>query len=190
MRLKVKLAKRALFSTAAWRSRFYSYPWRSSFIHLQRRHHTKRRESPLLAKEGTFLIEGILLVIRNLLQLLGSFTCRKVGTWDKLFNFPSGGRHAEDFVNRKKSNGFGRVWTRELGNQRASMRTTRPPKPSKMGLTQPNPAFYEMGTESSPLCVQLIGSEVVHCHYLIPRAGMHGTLFPHRRKPSYHDIVT
>jgi hypothetical protein len=75
-------------------------PWRSSLIHLHRRHHTKRRESPLLAKEGTF-IEGILLAIRNLLQLLGSLTCRKVGTWDTLFNFPSEGRHAENFVHRK-----------------------------------------------------------------------------------------
>jgi hypothetical protein len=92
-------------------------PWRSSLIHIQRRHHTKRRESPLLTKEGTF-IEGILLAIRNLLQLLGSFTWRKGGAWDRLFNFPSEGRHAEDFVHRKKSNGFGRVWTRELGNQR------------------------------------------------------------------------
>jgi hypothetical protein len=75
-------------------------PWRSSLIHLQRRHHTKRRESPLLVKEGTF-IEGILLVIRNLLQLLGSFTCHKVGTRDRLFNFPSDGRRAEDFYTEK-----------------------------------------------------------------------------------------
>jgi hypothetical protein len=44
-----------------------------------------RRESPLLAKEGTF-VEGLLLAIHNLLQLLGSFTCRKDGTWDRLFN--------------------------------------------------------------------------------------------------------
>jgi hypothetical protein len=75
-------------------------PWRSSLIHLQRRHHSKRHESPLLAKEGTF-IEGILLAIRNSLQLLGSFKCRKSGTWDRLFNFPSEGRHAEDFVQKK-----------------------------------------------------------------------------------------
>jgi hypothetical protein len=33
--------------------------------------------------------------------LIGSFTCRKVGTWDRLFNFPSGERQAEDFLNRK-----------------------------------------------------------------------------------------
>jgi hypothetical protein len=30
------------------------YPCRSYLIHLQRRHRTMRRESPLLAKEGTF----------------------------------------------------------------------------------------------------------------------------------------
>jgi hypothetical protein len=31
------------------------FPYRSSsLIHLQRRHRTKRHESPLLAKEGTF----------------------------------------------------------------------------------------------------------------------------------------
>jgi hypothetical protein len=74
--------------------------WRSSLIHLQKRHHTKRRKNPLLAKEGTF-IEGILLAIRNLLQLLESFTCRKVGTLGRLFNFPSERRRAEDFVHRK-----------------------------------------------------------------------------------------
>jgi hypothetical protein len=78
------------------------YPLRSSLIHLQRRHRTKRRESPLLAKEGT-VIEGIWLATRNSPQLLGSFTCHKVGTWDRLFNLPSGGRHAEDFLHRKNS---------------------------------------------------------------------------------------
>jgi hypothetical protein len=30
-----------------------------------------------------------------------SFTCRKVGTWDRLFKFPSEGRHAEDFYTQK-----------------------------------------------------------------------------------------
>jgi hypothetical protein len=80
-------------------SRLFSHPSCSSFIHLQRRHHTKRRGSPLIAKEGTF--EGIYLASRNSLQMRGSFTCRKVGTWDVLFNFPSEGRHAEDFYIQK-----------------------------------------------------------------------------------------
>jgi hypothetical protein len=126
-----KVARRSLFSTAALRSWLYSYPWRSSLIHLQRSHHTKRRKSPLLAKEGTFN-QGILLAIRNLLQLLGSFTCRKVGTWDRLFNFPSEGRYAEDFWHRKIQRlrpGLN-PRTRE---PEASMRTTRPPKPFRTG---------------------------------------------------------
>ena len=41
------------------------------------------------------------LVIRNLRKSLGSFTCRKAGTWDRFFYFPYGGGHAEDFYDRK-----------------------------------------------------------------------------------------
>jgi hypothetical protein len=57
-----------------------------------------RRESHLLAKEGTI---GIPLSARNTLQRKGSFTCPKVGTWDRLFNFPSEGRRAKEFLRRK-----------------------------------------------------------------------------------------
>jgi hypothetical protein len=57
--------------------------------------HTKRHERPLLVEEGT--ISGIFLAIHNSRKLLGSFTCRKAGTWDRFFYLPSGGRHAEDF---------------------------------------------------------------------------------------------
>jgi hypothetical protein len=32
---------------------------------------------------------------------LGSFSCPKAGTWDRLFYFPSEGRHAVDFSSRK-----------------------------------------------------------------------------------------
>ena len=53
---------------------------------------TKRRERPLLAKEETK--PGILLAIRNLRKSLGSFTCRKARTWDRVL-------HAEDFYARK-----------------------------------------------------------------------------------------
>jgi hypothetical protein len=66
---------------------------------------------------------------RNLLQVLGSFTCPEVGTWGRLFNFPSEGRHAEDFyvwkIQRLRPGLNPR--TRE---PEASMLTTRPPKPS------------------------------------------------------------
>jgi hypothetical protein len=59
-----------------------------------------RRERLLLA-EGRKLNIRILPATRNELQLLGSFTCPKVRTWDRLFDFPSEGRHAEDFYIRK-----------------------------------------------------------------------------------------
>jgi hypothetical protein len=38
---------------------------------------------------------------RNFRRELGSFTCPKAGTWDRLFYFPSEGRHALDFSSRK-----------------------------------------------------------------------------------------
>jgi hypothetical protein len=61
--------------------------------------HTKRQGWPQLAKEGT--IDRLELTISNSLKLLGSFTCRKAGTWDRYFYFPAEGRHAEDFYTHK-----------------------------------------------------------------------------------------
>jgi len=52
-------------------------------------------------------------------SLLGSFTCRKFTTWDRRLYFPSEGRRAEAF-SPEKFDGFGRVWTRELGYQRTA----------------------------------------------------------------------
>ena len=100
----------------------------SSFTFISRgAAHTKRRERPLLRKEGT--IPGILLAIRNSRKLLGSLTCRKAGTWDRFFYFPFGGRHAEDFyvpkIQRLLPGLNPQTWVPE-----ASMLTTRPPKPS------------------------------------------------------------
>jgi hypothetical protein len=37
----------------------------------------------------------------NFQREVGSFSCPKTGTWDRLFYFPSEGRHAVDFSNRK-----------------------------------------------------------------------------------------
>ena len=51
-------------------------------------------------------------------SIQGSFTFRKSTTWDRRLYFPSEGRRAEDFFALKKSDGVGRVWTRELGYQR------------------------------------------------------------------------
>jgi hypothetical protein len=64
---------------------------------------------PYASEGGNFFVEGISLSAHNTPQLIGSFTCRKVGTWDRVFNFLSEGKLAEDFLHRKKSNGFGWV---------------------------------------------------------------------------------
>jgi hypothetical protein len=109
-------------------SLLYPTPRSSSLIHLQRRHRTKRRESPLLTKEGT--VEGISLSARNTPRLKGSFTCRKIGTWDRLFNFPSEGRRAEDFLHRKKTQRLRPGSNPRTREPEASTQTTRPPKPS------------------------------------------------------------
>ena len=120
------------YSTAALRHIVLLPKWVPSFI-SRGAAHTKRRERPLLAKEGT--IPGIYLAICNSRKLLGSFTFRKAGTWDRFFYFPSGGRHAEDFYARKIQRlrpGLNpQTWVPE-----ASMLTTRPPKPSKHGRTR------------------------------------------------------
>jgi hypothetical protein len=74
--LKVK-GRLAGSSTLKLLSLLYPTPRSSSLINLQRRHRTKRRESPLLAKEGT--VEGISLSAQNTPRMKVSFTCRKVG---------------------------------------------------------------------------------------------------------------
>ena len=60
---------------------------------------------------------------------LGSFTCRKAGTWD-IFYFPSEGRHIEDFPDARKIQRLRpglNPWTRVPV---VSMLTTRPQRPS------------------------------------------------------------
>ena len=94
------------YSTAALSHIVLLPEWVPSFI-SRGAAHTKRRERPLLAKEGT--IPGIYLAIHNSRKLLDSLICRKAGTWDRFFYFPSGGRHADDFYYRKNptaSTGF------------------------------------------------------------------------------------
>jgi hypothetical protein len=76
-----------------------------SFIYRGTPHHAARETS---ISEGRKLNIRIFPAARNERQLLGSFTCPKVGTWDRLFDFPSEGRHAEDFY-IEKYDGFGRV---------------------------------------------------------------------------------
>ena len=62
---------------------------------------------------------------------LGCFTCRKAGTWDILFYFPSEGRHTEDFPDARKIQRLGPGLNPRTWFPVVSMLTTRPPKPSK-----------------------------------------------------------
>ena len=66
---------------------------------------------------------------------LDSFTCRKAGTWDILFYFPSEGRHTEDFPDARKIQRLRPGLNPRTRVPVASMLTTRPPKPSKMKVT-------------------------------------------------------
>ena len=59
---------------------------------------------------------------------LGSFTCRKAGTWDILFYFPSEGRHTEDFPDARKIQRLRPGLNPRTRVPVASMLTTRPPK--------------------------------------------------------------
>ena len=61
---------------------------------------------------------------------LGSFTCRKAGTWDILIYFPSEGRHTEDFPDTRKIQQLRPGLNPRTRVPVASMLTTRQPKPS------------------------------------------------------------
>jgi hypothetical protein len=73
----------------------------------------------LVAKVGNIwarINRKILPEIATSTSIRGSFTCRKSTTWDPRLCFPSEEGRAEKFFALKNSDGFGRVWTRELGH--------------------------------------------------------------------------
>jgi hypothetical protein len=61
---------------------------------------------------------------------LGFFTCRKAGTWDMLFYFPSEGRHTEGFSDARKIQRLRPGLNPRTRVPVASMLTKGPPKPS------------------------------------------------------------
>ena len=97
----------------------------SSRIHLQRRHASYRCARPLPAKASKSVIHE---------NSLGSFTCRKAGTWDILYYFPSEGRHTEDCPDARKIQRLRPGLNPRTRVPVASMLTTRPPKPSAVSL--------------------------------------------------------
>ena len=100
-----------------------------SRIHLQRRHasyrylYQRRRELlPMNLASKSVIHENS----------LGSFTCRKAGTWDILFYFPSEEMHTEDFPDARKIQRLRSGLNPRTRVSVVSMVTTRPPKPSKV----------------------------------------------------------
>ena len=63
---------------------------------------------------------------------LGSFTCRKAGTWGILFYFSSEGRHTEDFPDARKIQRLRPGLNPRTRVPVASILITRPPKPSNL----------------------------------------------------------
>jgi hypothetical protein len=112
---KVKVAVRGLFSTAPCMADCTLAPEIvPSFISRGVPHQVAREAS---TSDGRKLNTRILPAPRNLLRVVGSFTCPKVGTWGR-FNFPSERRHAEDFY----------IWKIQRLWPGLNPWTTRPPK--------------------------------------------------------------
>jgi hypothetical protein len=96
--------------------------------------HTYQRERPLLAREGNWREFSQQPVIHH--RSWDFLTCPKVGTWDRLFYFPSEGRHAEDFFTSGKIQRLQSDSNPRTREPEASMLTTRPPKPSSTDHVQ------------------------------------------------------
>ena len=91
---------------------------------------TQARETS--ASEGRNYYQGIQLTNPEFTKVLGSFTYRKAGTWDRFFHFPSEWRHTEDYSDTRK---IQRLWPGSNPRSRVpedSMLTTRPPKPPRI----------------------------------------------------------
>jgi len=97
---KVKVALWG-FSTLRPFGLLYSYPQQVPiFISRGVSHHTNAQDLYQRRRELLPMNFTSKSVIHE--NLLGSFTCRKAGTWDIFFYFPSEGRHTEDFPYARK----------------------------------------------------------------------------------------
>jgi hypothetical protein len=97
---KGKVASRGFFNTPASCGPIVFLPQQvPAFISRGATHHTDARELYQRRRELTpnFASGSEFTRIP-----LGFFTCRKAGTWDILFYFPSEGRHTEDFSDAPK----------------------------------------------------------------------------------------
>ena len=127
---KVKVALWG-FSTLRPFGLLYSYPQQvPAIISRGATHHTDVRELYQRRRELLAMNFASKSVIHE--NSLGFFTCRKAGTWDILFYFPSEGRHTEDFPDARKIQRLRPGLNPRTRVPVASMLTTRPPKPSNV----------------------------------------------------------
>ena len=117
------------FSTLRPFGLLYSYPQQvPAFISRGATHHTDARDLYRRSLELLPMNFASRSVIYE--NPVGSFTCRKAGTWDILFYFPSEGKHTEDFPDSRKIQRLRPDLNPRTRVPVASMLTTRPPKPS------------------------------------------------------------
>ena len=108
---------------------FYSYPQQlPPFISKGATQHTDARDLYQRRRELLAMNFCSKSVIHE--NSLGSFTCRKAGTWDIVFYFPSEIRHTEDFSDARKIQKLRPGLNPRTRVPVASMLTTRTPKPS------------------------------------------------------------
>ena len=134
--VKAKKIKVALwgFSTLRPFGLLYSYPQKvPAFIFRGATHHTDARDLYQRRRELLPMNFASKSVIHE--NSLCSFTCRKAGTWDIFFYFPSEGRHTEDFPDARKIQRLRPGLNPRTRVPVASMLTTRPPKPSRRSKT-------------------------------------------------------
>jgi len=101
----------------------------------------KTRANPSSGTMGEKL-PRILPKVATSTSLLGSFTCRKLTTWDRRLYFPSEGRRAEDFFRPKNQTASAGFEPATLGTK-GQHATPRPPKSlliqySKLKMTNLN----------------------------------------------------
>ena len=98
---------------------------------------TQARETS--AGEGRNYDQGIQLANPEFTKVLGSFTCRKAGTWDRFFHFPSEGKHREDYSETRKIQRLRPVSNQRTRVPEASMLTTISSKPLRKGVQRRRP---------------------------------------------------
>ena len=74
----------------------------NGFLHSSPEAPRTIQERETSVSEGRNYYQGIQLANPEFTKVLGSFTCRKAGTWDRFFHFPSEGRNAEDYSDTQK----------------------------------------------------------------------------------------